>query len=369
MSYDDDKTKIIGSKELSDELHDDYSEFNHAYDDSEVNKPDELEYIEEEAARKREAVKARAEYEAAKAEEYEKTKPVKKSKKGLVIAIVILLLLALAGGAYALLFGGDKSQPLDVDLSKTMTEPDVTGYNGEGTIGEITVKSDAVDDIIRNLESDEQKTKVAAFFETDEYDVDKSSQLSTGDQVVISASYDSDAAETAGITVTNSKSEYTLGQLREKKVEEETTEASAVKAQWYRHISEAEDELAITCLLIDEEGTSVTLPIEFMYCYAGGPMSEMVDTSQEPNLTYGGTGYYMEDGSEAPSGTITEVDDSHIKYSVRQYGDKFTISVNYSVNSDGSINVTSASGGEIAPPTGTYEAISSGQAASLGGSN
>lgn len=405
MRYDDDRTKVIGRSSDIDETKvigrdqferdfpEEFEEFNHAYADGEAPLPDnapgqadpmqtdpvqpagdpaeapkarevdELAYIEEERERERAIRQARM--ERARAEEAAR-KPKKKSKKGLVIAIIILLLAVAAGAAYAFL-NLDRNQPLDVDLAQTMTTPDVTGYDGEGSLGEISVKTDAVDDIIRDLESDDQKTAVAAFFETVEYNVDKSSDLSTGDVINIVAKYDSEAAEAAGITVTNDTTTYTVGKLKEKV--EETTEAAISMPQWYRHITPTEDELAITCILIAEQGTSVTLPIEQMFCYAGGPMSEMVDTSQAPNLTYNGTGYYMEDGSEAPTGTVTEVDDSHIKYSVQQYGDRFTINVNYTVNSDGSINVTSASGGEVQVPTGTYEAISSNVASDLGGGN
>ena len=373
-----DHTKVIGSDELNEEFFEEFDDFNHAYDENNrapepdtVPEPeiDELAYIEEERERERALRQARLE-RARQAEELEQAKKPKKkkSKKGLVIAIIVLLLAAAGGAAYAVM-NMDRSQDLQVDLATTMTEPDVTGYQGEGTLGEITVKTDAVDDIIRDLESDEQKTMVASFFESVEYTVDKSSELSEGDVITITAKYDQTLADEASITVTNAETTYTVGKLKEKPVEEETTESAINMPQWYRHISETEGELAVTCLLIADVGTSVTLPIEFMYCYAGGPMSEMVDTSQAPNLTYNGTGYYMEDGAEAPTGTVTEVDDSHIKYAVKQYGDSYTITVNYTVGSDGSLNVTSASGGEVQAPAGTYAAISSAEASDLGGSN
>ena len=374
MGYEDDKTKVmggpqpedemtkvIGRQQLEEEFPEEFSEFNRVAEESAPEaEVDELAYIEEDQARERAMRQAQFEH----ARQAQQPVKKKKSKKGLIIALIVLLLAAGAGAAYAL-FGMEKTQHLDVDLTKMMTEPDVSGYQGEAVLGEISVKADAVDQLTKDLESDEQKTAVAAFFDTVEYAVDKHDGLSEGDVVKISATYDQAAAEAADIAVTNTEYLYTVGKLKEKP--EETKPSAITMPQWYRHISETEGELAITCLLIAEKGTSVTLPIEFMYCYAGGPMSEMVDTSQAPNLTYKGTGYYMEDGTEAPTGTVTEVDDSHIKYSVRQYGDKFTITINYTVNEDGSINVTSASGGEVQAPTGTYEAISTSTASNLGG--
>lgn len=293
----------------------------------------------------------------------------KKGKKGIVIAVIILVLLLACGGAAWFLMSsgdepiipeGDSTNTLDVDLAQTLSEPKVTGFEGEGVLGDLTVDQDKVSEIIGQIEDDEYKAQVRVFFENVEYKADKTEGLKTGDTVNITADYDEVIAEETGINVTNGTYVYTVGDMDEKKPE-------ASIPQWYRCVEVDGDELIVTCLLIAKPGTGVDLPISFMYACEGGAFSDIIDTSGAPAITYKGVDYYMEPGCECPSGKVASLDEENISYKVKLYDDSYTINVEYKYNDDGTIKVITASGGEVPIPIGTYSPISNKAAKALGG--
>lgn len=406
MRYNDDRTKVIGGREFREESMDEYKQFNNAYGDEDTRSDfsdeqysqddnygqfgtdkDELAYMDEEFQKDSQIHQSdfNAGYEAGLAsanqryadrdsdeddgdgDDYDgkpsRKRKKKKSHKGLIIAIIAILVLGGAGGAcaYMTLYG---AEDLEINLEDTMSEPDASGYDGEGTLGDITINQDSVDKIVSGLKNDDQKSAVSDFFDKVTYEADKTKNLSNGDKVTITGKYDSDLASEAHITVKDSSTSYTVSGLKEKK-EDETSDISIDLPQWYRFVNDDSDEISVTALLIAKKGTSVTLPIEFMFCTADGAMSEMVDTSGTPNLTYNGNGYYIEDGYEAPTGTVVEVDENHIKYSLKQYGSSYTLTVKYTISDDETLNVESATGGEVQVPTGKYSAISSDAASQL----
>lgn len=378
MRAENEKTKVIGRQHIQEEYPEEYNEFNNAYGDDNASGADvdELAYLDEVNMHDRNPISGDDmsaesyagdydgdygdEEDVPEAAKRKKKKKTKKSKKAIIIAVVIIL--ALIGGgtvfAYMKITG---PQDVEVDLVKLMNDPEITGYDGEAKVEEITLNQDGADKIIAGLKNDGQKEVVAEFFASVEYSPDKVKDLSNGDKINISANYDKKLAEAAKVTVTAAEGEYEVKDLKE-----DENKLSIDTPQWYRLVLPSGDELSITCLLLADVGTSVTLPIQFMFCQPGGAMSEMVDTGGTPDITYNGTGYFMEDGVEAPVGKIVEIDNNHIIYSVKQYGNRFKIKVNYTVNKDGTINVESASGGEAEIPTGRYEQISENMAESLG---
>ncbi len=403
MRYNDDRTKVIGGREFREESMDEYKQFNNAYGDEDTSSDfsneqysqdaygqndadrDELAFMDEEFQKDSQTHQAdfNAGYEAGLAsasqrysgqnededgDDYDdkssRKRKKKKSHKVLIIAIIAILVLGGAGGAYAYMTLNG-TEDLEVNLEDTMSKPDVSGYDGEGTLSELSIDQDSVDKIVSGLKNDDQKSAVSDFFDKVTYEADKTKKLSNGDKITIKGKYDSALASKAHITVAEKNTSFTVSDLKEKKAEETSVEMPIDLPQWYRFVNEDSDEISITALLIAKKGTSVTLPIEFMYCTEGGAMSEMVDTSGDPNLTYNGKGYYIEDGYEAPTGTIVEVDEDHIKYSLKQYGSSYTLTVKYTISDNDTLNVESATGGEVQVPTGKYSAISSDAAKQL----
>ena len=377
MGYDNEKTRVIGRREIRDDYPEEYNEFNNAYEDgaSPDEDVDELAYIDEMEMRGRSAGAGFGEsYEADYRSEYDgdvqsrspSSHPKgckKKPKKGLIIGIIAVLALVCAGGAFAFL-SLNGTQDVEVDLISTMNEPEITGFDKEGQLGELTLNQDEADKIIAGIKNDEQKEALAEFFAGVEYVPDNTSKLTNGDKIKIVAKYDEQLAEAASVTVSGMETEYTVEGLKE-----DENKLSVETPQWYRLVLPAGDELSITCILLADVGTSVTLPIQFMYCQPGGAMSEMIDTSGTPDITYNGTGYFMEDGFEAPVGRISQIDNRQVVYSVKQYGSSFKITVSYVINDDGTLNIEAATGGEAEIPTGKYEPRSASMANSLGADN
>lgn len=297
-------------------------------------------------------------------------KKKKKSKAGLIIGIIVVLIALGAAGAWFFMSGSDpeeepqpqtEAETINIDLGETVRTPEVTGYEGEGVLGEILLDQDKAETIIESVTNDEQQAKVRIFFENVEYTADKTEGLKTGDEITITADYDEVIAKDAGIVITNGTYHYTVDKMEAKK-------AAISMPQWFRCIEEDGDELIITCIVIAKKGTVADLPISFMYAREGGAFSDVIDTSGSPAITYKGVDYYMEPGCESPFGPVSSLSDDNIQFSMQQMGDKFSIDIDYKVNDDGTITVERASGGDAPIPIGTYEPISSKQAKKLGGS-
>ena len=296
-----------------------------------------------------------------------KKKKKKKSKKKFFITLLVLLIIAgCAGGAYALFFAGNY-QPVSVNLMDYMKEPTFSGEDKSGVLGNLDLDREKVANLTDGIEDETQKTQVQEFFKSVTFSADESRDLANGDMITVTANYSEMMANDANITVYNNKEIYEVKGLEKKKDKDEEKKMPIDVPQWYKKVEEIGDEISVTCILIADKGTALTLPFSRVYCQKGGTGSEMVDTDGDPDYVYNGKGYYLEEGYEPAKGTISEMDKEHIKYSLKLYGETFDFNISYVINENGLLNVTSSNGGDINIPTGTYNKITSSEAKAFGG--
>ena len=122
-----------------------------------------------------------------------KTKPKKKGSCLVIVLALIFLAAAIAGGAY-FLFGADKTY--EVDLNALMVQPKVIGYNDYGEMALMPqIDSAKEDEWLRSVEFDNDKKAFKEVLDTVTYTPDKTKDLSNGDTVTITISYDKALAQ------------------------------------------------------------------------------------------------------------------------------------------------------------------------------
>ena len=122
-----------------------------------------------------------------------KTKPKKKGSCLIIVLALIFLAAAIAGGAY-FLFGADKTY--EVDLNALMVQPKVIGYNDYGEMALMPqIDSAKEDEWLRSVEFDNDKKAFKEVLDTVTYTPDKTKDLSNGDTVTITISYDKALAQ------------------------------------------------------------------------------------------------------------------------------------------------------------------------------
>ena len=146
-----------------------------------------------------------------------------------IIPLVIILALALAGGAFALTHFGKQAEPTEIDLVQNFDDRvlDLSGQDGEGTITGIDF-----DKIRENLAYNDQTDEARDFIDSVTYTTDKddATNLVNGDKVKIICEYSESKAEEKGLKVKNGRNgtvetTITIERLEAKAV---TIEQSAV---------------------------------------------------------------------------------------------------------------------------------------------
>lgn len=128
----------------------------------------------------------------------------RKSGKTWLIPLIVILILALAGGAFALIHFGKEKELTEIDLVQNFDDRvlDLSGKDGEGTITGIDY-----DKIRENLAYNDQTDEAKEFIDSVEYRTDKDSatDLSNGEKVKVICEYDESKAEEMGFKVRNGK--------------------------------------------------------------------------------------------------------------------------------------------------------------------
>lgn len=121
-----------------------------------------------------------------------------------IIALIVILALALAGGAFALSHFGQKAEPVEIDLVQNFDDRvlDLSGQDGEGAITGIDF-----DKIRENLAYNDQTDEVRDFIDSVTYTTDKddATNLVNGDKVKIICEYSESKAEEKGLKVKNGR--------------------------------------------------------------------------------------------------------------------------------------------------------------------
>ena len=126
---------------------------------------------------------------------------------GIAAAAVVLI------AAGILLLG--KSEPPGVNLADLMTAPEFAGYEGYGTLVSApemdTAKAEA---LLAGIGNEEMRNNTSSFLATVSYTPDVTEDLSNGDYVSFTASYDAAMAEEYGIEVSGAECSYEIEGLR-----------------------------------------------------------------------------------------------------------------------------------------------------------
>lgn len=122
-----------------------------------------------------------------------------------VIPLVVVLVLALAGGVFAIIHFGKEKELTEIDLVQGFDDRvlDLSGQDGEGSITGIDY-----DRIRENLAYNDQSYEAKEFIDSVEYRTDKDdvSNLTNGEKVKIIGEYDESRAEELGFKVRNGRS-------------------------------------------------------------------------------------------------------------------------------------------------------------------
>jgi len=191
----------------------------------EVSEPAVEEPVEETPEPEAETAETEDENTASVAEvsQVEPVKAQKKSRKGLIIALVLLLL---AGGGFAVTAfvypGFLAAEKVAVDFNDLIKEPEVTGYNTEAKLGDIGYDQDKYDALLNSIEKEENRAVVEDFLKSVTFTADKAENLRNGDTVTIVAGYDEQLIEQikkeskVKIEVTDSTKVVAIKDLEEK---------------------------------------------------------------------------------------------------------------------------------------------------------
>ena len=134
------------------------------------------------------------------------SEPKKKVPLAVIVILLVLLGAAIAVAAY-FLFGGDKTY--EADLNSLMNEPKVIGYDGYGEMALMPQIDSAKEDAwLDTVEFDVDKETFAKVLDTVQYTPDKTEDLSNGDVVNISITYDEKLAAEAELKITAKPTTY-----------------------------------------------------------------------------------------------------------------------------------------------------------------
>ena len=134
------------------------------------------------------------------------SEPKKKVPLAVIVILLVLLGAAIAVAAY-FLFGGDKTY--EADLNSLMNEPKVIGYDGYGEMALMPQIDSAKEDAwLDTVEFDVDKENFAKVLDTVQYTPDKTEDLSNGDVVNISITYDEKLAAEAELKITAKPTTY-----------------------------------------------------------------------------------------------------------------------------------------------------------------
>ncbi|MBQ3923922.1 MAG: YARHG domain-containing protein [Firmicutes bacterium] len=136
---------------------------------------------------------------------YQQDPAVKSSGgKKWVIPLIIVLVVALGGGAFALIHFGKKAEPTEIDLVQNFDDRvlDLSGKDGEGRITGIDY-----DKVRENLSYNDQTDDARDFIDSVEYRTDKddATDLVNGDKVKIICEYSESKAGEMGFKVKNGR--------------------------------------------------------------------------------------------------------------------------------------------------------------------
>ena len=135
---------------------------------------------------------------------FEKMKALTRKQKIIAGSLIAAVIIAIGGcGIYNTFFNYDK-----IDLITDMTMPTFSGYDGEGTV-------DVYPDI-GGVDYDMTRADVSEFINDVSYSIDKTENLSNGDEVTVTATYSEQTAKALKIKVTEDTMTITVEGLIER---------------------------------------------------------------------------------------------------------------------------------------------------------
>ncbi len=177
------------------------------------SKAEEKKRVQKKAPKESECVKS----EKSRAKKPKKEKPSKaaekKSRKGLMIGLVVILVIAAGVGIFMYIRA---NQSTELNLGKMMDEPKVEGYDGFANIeDDIKLDPQAEKDALSEIKNEDRKVEVKNFLESITYTADKTDNLSNGDEISITAEYDEALAEVLKLEIIGVKTKYKVSGLEE----------------------------------------------------------------------------------------------------------------------------------------------------------
>ena len=164
-------------------------------------------------------------------EQYENQKPAKESgSKKWVIPVVIVLVLALAGGGVFMYHKHQEAEKariakekakaeaektIPIDLASLMTEPQITGEDGSGTVSAAPVVDGNKSTTILNSINEKKKEDMGRFLNSVKYTASPNEGLSNGDKVKIQIDYDKELAAKLNLEISGTSAEVKVKGLKE----------------------------------------------------------------------------------------------------------------------------------------------------------
>ena len=167
---------------------------------------------------------------------YQEAQPAKKSGgKKWIIPVVILLVLALAGGgiymyqkhqaaeeariaaekAKAAKEKAEAEKTIPIDLASIMTTPQITGEDGKGIVSTEPVVDGNKSTVILNSINEKKKEDMGKFLNSVKYKASPNEGLSNGDKVKIQIDYDKELAAKLNLEISGTSAEVKVKGLTE----------------------------------------------------------------------------------------------------------------------------------------------------------
>lgn len=165
----------------------------------------------------------------------------KKKSRGKLIALIVVAFIAVACiSGFVLL---PKFSKISVDLSSLIADPVVEGFDGSGSlfVEDLTLDPEKAS-IWISSQKEKKQGDCEAFLQSIVLGVDKSENLSNGDTLLITASYDENLANSYNIVVTNTTKEVAIGGLKErpKEITAEDVAASGLVEQFISYYDDSD---------------------------------------------------------------------------------------------------------------------------------